>query len=65
MIVAGERWERMRDSRTVLPRRSPSTVRAWTVDGRVRSVRIRGEVWVSVADLLEVDAACRRRRTTR
>lgn len=65
MMVNGERWERLCDSRLVLPNRPPATVRAWAVGGRVRSVRLRGEVWVSVDDLLEVDAGSGRRRSTR
>lgn len=62
MIVAGEWWERQCDAAAAVPGLSASTVRAWTAAGRVRSVKIKGAVWVSMVDVLASDAQSRRRR---
>lgn len=63
MIVAGERWERMRDIPLMLPEVPPGTVRAWAARGRVRRVRLGGEAWVAWADVLDAEAVSARRRS--
>lgn len=67
VLVAGERWERLRDAASLVPGLPAGTLRAWVSRGRVRSVRVGGQAWVAVDDVLAADAARtpRRRRAVR
>lgn len=65
-MVDGEQWERLADAARLLGSRPPSTVRAWAMAGRVRTARLAGgEVFVAMADVLDVDAQVSRRRRRR
>lgn len=62
VLVAGERWERLRDAACLVPGLPAGTLRAWVSRGRVRSVRVGGQAWVAVDDVLAADAARTPRR---
>lgn len=63
MIVDGEWWERQRDVSDIVPGLPGGTVRAWASTGRIRSVRVGAEAWVSMTDVLDAEAESQRRRS--